>query len=124
MKTTTAFDVAEYVRGYEEWDVPALLALYHDDVELIHVNHDHGPSHPKVTHGTDVLRGMFEFGASHQVKATVRNVVASDERAAATVTCTLPNGRAIVANTILELEDGLIVREYEIEVGDHAPTEA
>ena len=118
MKTTTSFDVAEYVRGYEQWDVPALLALYDDDVELIQINHDHGPSEPKVTHGADVLRGMFEFGASNNVTAIVENVVASDDRAAATVTCVLPNGRKIVANTILELRDGRVVREYEVEVAD------
>jgi ketosteroid isomerase-like protein len=118
MKTTTTFDAGEYVRGYEQWDIPALLALYDDDVELIQVNHDHGPSAPKVTHGDDVLRGMFEFGATHGVTATVENLVASDDRVAATVTCALPDGRRIVANTILELKDGLIVREYEVEVGD------
>jgi ketosteroid isomerase-like protein len=122
MKTTTPFDAAEYVRGYEQWDVPALLALYDDDVELIRINHDHGPSEPKVTHGIDVLRGMFEFGASHGVTAAVENVVASDDRTAATVTCTLPDGRKIVANTILELENGRIVREYEIEVADRGPS--
>ena len=118
MKTTTPFDVAEYVRGYEQWDVQALLSLYDDDVELIQISHDHQPSEPKVTHGVDVLRGMFEFGATNDVTAIVENVVASDDRVAATVTCVLPNGRKIIANTILELRDGLIVREYEVEVAD------
>ena len=49
MKTTTPFDVSEFVRGFEQWDVPALLALYDDDVELTQIDPENPPDHPKVT---------------------------------------------------------------------------
>ena len=54
---------------------------------------------------------MFEHCAAAGVKATVENVVAGEDRAAATVTCEFPGGRKVVANGIFELEDGRIVRE-------------
>jgi ketosteroid isomerase-like protein len=38
--TSTSFDIDALKRGYEEWDIDALLALYADDVELIQIDRD------------------------------------------------------------------------------------
>ena len=61
---------------------------------------------------------MFEHCAGAGVKASVEHGVAGDERAAATVTCEFPNGRKVLANTILEVAGGRIVREREVIAGD------
>ena len=61
---------------------------------------------------------MFEHCAAAGVRATVENAVAAEGRAAATVTCEFPGGRKVIANAMLELEDGLIVREREVLAGD------
>ena len=50
--------------------------------------------------------------------ATVENTVAGEERAAATITCMFPGGRKVLANAILEVEDGRIVRELDVLSGD------
>ena len=52
------------------------------------------------------------------VVATVENTVADGQRAAATITCEFPGGRRVLANAILELEDGRIVRELDVLSGD------
>jgi hypothetical protein len=52
------------------------------------------------------------------VRVTVENAVADGDRAAATITCEFPGGRKVVANSILELERGLIVRELDVQSGD------
>jgi hypothetical protein len=44
--------------------------------------------------------------------------VVGDERAAFTLTATRPDGRLIVENTILDLRDGRIVRQHEVEAWD------
>ena len=118
VKTSTSFDLEALRRGYEEWDVDALLALYADDVELVQIDRDNPPSSPRVRHGKEVFKGMFEHCAGAGVKATVENAVAGDDRAAATVTCEFPGGRKVVANAILELRDGRIVRERDVLAGD------
>src|SRR5919201_4924281 len=118
VKTSTAFDVDALRRGYEEWDIEALLALYADEVELIQIDRDNPPSAPRVRHGKDVFKGMFEHCASAGVKATVENAVAGEDRAAATVTCEFPGGRKVVANSMLELRGGRIVRERDVQAGD------
>ena len=116
--TTARLDLDSFKRGYEEWDVEALLGLYTEDVELVQIDRDNPPSSPRSRHGKDVFRGMFEHCAAAEVKATVENAVAGEDRAAATVTCEFPGGRKVVANAIFELEDGRIVRELDVQSGD------
>jgi ketosteroid isomerase-like protein len=120
MPVTTAakFDIGVFKRAYEEWDIAALLALYADEVELIQIDRDNPPSSPRVRHGKEVFKGMFEHCAAAGVKATVENAVAGEDRAAATVTCEFPGGRRVVANASLELRNGRIVRELDIQSGD------
>ena len=118
VSASTSFDLDTLRRGYEEWDVEALLGLYADDVELIQVDRDNPPSSPRGRHGKEVFRGMFEHCAAAGVRATVENGVADGNRAAATVTCEFPGGRRVVANSVLEIANGLIVRELEVISGD------
>ena len=119
VKTATAFDIEEFGRSYEEWDVESLLGFYADDVEVVQIDRDNPPSAPRSRRGKDVLKGMFEHCAGAGVAATVENRVAGDRRAAATITCHFPGGRKVLANAILELDDdGRIVRELEVVSGD------
>jgi hypothetical protein len=48
----------------------------------------------------------------------VENAFAAEDRAAATVTCEFPGGRRVLANAVLELRDGRIVRERDVLAGD------
>jgi ketosteroid isomerase-like protein len=118
VKTGTSFDLDALKRGYEEWDIEGLLALYADDVELIQIDRDSPPSSPRVRRGKELFKGMFEHCAAAGVRATVQNLVVDQERAAATITCEFPGGRKVVANSIFEIEDGRIVRERDLQAGD------
>ena len=118
VKTRTSFDLEAFRRGYEEWDIDALLALYADEVELIQIDRDNPPSAPRVRHGKEMFKGMFEHCAAAGVNARVENSVVGEQRAAATVTCEFPGGRTVVANGIFDIDDGRIVREYQVVAGD------
>jgi len=115
---TTSFELATFKDSYEQWDIETLLAMYADDLELIQIDRDNPPSAPRTRHGRDVLQGMLEHCAGAGVVATVENTVADEHRAAATITCVFPGGRRVLANAILELEDGRIVRELDVLSGD------
>ena len=118
VKTTAKFDLDAFKRGYEEWDIDALLGLYADGVELVQIDRDNPPSSPRNRHGKEVFKGMFEHCAGAGVKATVENGVADENRVAATITCEFPGGRTVVANGIFELDSGRIVREMQVLSGD------
>jgi ketosteroid isomerase-like protein len=79
VKTSAAFDLESFRRGYEHWDVDALLALYADEVELIQIDRDNPPSSPRTRHGKEVFRGMFEHCAAAGVKATEVEVTATQK---------------------------------------------
>src|SRR5215217_3316017 len=85
--TSTSFDLDAFRRGYREWDIDALLALYADEVELIQIDRDNPPSAPRVRHGKEMFKGMFEHCAAAGVRASVQNALTAGHRAAATVTC-------------------------------------
>jgi SnoaL-like protein len=118
VSTGISSEIETLKRGYEEWDIEALLGIYADDVELVQIDRDNPPSSPRSRTGKDVLKGMFEHCAAAGVKATVENTVASEDRAAATITCEFPGGRRVLANAILELENGRVVRELDVLSGD------
>lgn len=118
VKSPARFDVEAFSRAYEQWDIEALLDLFAEDVELVQIDRDNPPSSPRVRRGKDVFRGMFEHCAAAGVKATVENTVAGPDRAAATVTCEFPGGRMVLANSILEIQDGRIIRERDVLSGD------
>ena len=118
VQSATQFDIGEFARAYAQWDVDALLDLYADDVKLVQIDRDNPPSAPRVRHGKEMLRGMFEHCAAAGVKATVENAIADGQRAAATVTCEFPGGRKVVANGLFELEHGRIVHERDVVSGD------
>jgi ketosteroid isomerase-like protein len=116
--TGTEFDLHTFKRGYEEWDIDALLELYADDVELVQIDRENPPSSPRIRQGKDMFKGMFEHCAAAGVRASVENPVPGADRVAATVTCEFPGGRKVVANGIFELEGGRIVRELQVLSGD------
>ena len=118
VKSHQMFDVEAFERAYRGWDIDTLLDMYDEDVEVSQIDRDNPPSAPRLRHGKDVLRGMFEHCAAAGVQASVEHRVASEERAAATITCEFPGGRKVVANAIFEIENGRIVREYEVVSGD------
>jgi ketosteroid isomerase-like protein len=118
VQSATRFDIDAFKRAYEEWDIDTLLGLYADEVELVQIDRDNPPSSPRVRQGKEVFKGMLEHCAAAGVKATVENTIAGDDRAAVTVTCEFPGGRKVLANGILEIEDGRIVRERDVLAGD------
>jgi ketosteroid isomerase-like protein len=118
VKSKTGFEPQVFKRAYEEWDLPTLLGLYAEDVELTMISGDSPPRSPRKQRGKEVYQGMFEHCRGAGVRATVENAVAGEDRAAATITCEFPGGRKVVGNSILELRDGLIVSEHQVASGD------
>ena len=69
VNTTASFDLDTLKRGYEEWDVDALLGLYSDDVEVIQIDRDNPTSAPRVRHGKTCSRAC---GSTARAQASRR----------------------------------------------------
>ncbi len=118
----TRFDAEAYARGFDGWDITALLSHYADDVELTMVTPDNPPGRPLALRGKRPLRMMWEHAVSAGAKVSVRKAVVGDGSAAFTFDCEFPGDHIVVSNVLVDLADGLIVRQHEVMVG--APVEA
>jgi hypothetical protein len=116
-QTQTRFDLGLLKRSFESWDLETLLALYDDDVEQIEMDEVTPPASPRVR-GKDDLRQIFENGCKAGVRISVDNPVAGEERCACTFTCAFDDGRRVVANSILDIRDGRIVRQLDVQARD------
>ena len=67
---------------------------------------------------TAKIRNAIEGAAQAGIKLRMENPVVSQDRAACTITCEFPDGRRLVSNTIYDLKDGKIVRQFDVQVMD------
>lgn len=113
----TKFDIEALKRAYEQWDIEAMRALYADDFEQIEMDHVTPPSAPRRRTKADI-EGIFERAPKNGIKISVDNPVVGENRAACTFTCDLPSGKSVIANSILDIRDGQIVRQFDVQVMD------
>ena len=116
-QTQTRFDFDGLKRSFESWDLEPLLALYHEDCEQIEMDEVTPPAAPR-KRTKDELRQIFENGCKAGVKISVENPVVAEDRVACTFTCAFDDGRRVVANSILDLRDGQIVRQFDVQAHD------
>jgi ketosteroid isomerase-like protein len=113
----TRFDLDLLKRSFENWDLQTLGELYHDDVEQIEMDDVTPPAAPR-TRTKDDLMAIFERASKGTVRILVDNPVAGDDRCACTLTCAFDDGRRVVANSILDIRDGRIVRQFDVQARD------
>jgi hypothetical protein len=110
------FDFAAFRAAVEGRDAEHWLGFYADDAEWLEYRHK--ASSPRVTRGREDIARYLDYVRRTDVELAISNDVLGDERAAFTLTATRPDGRLIVENTILDVRDGLIVRQHEVEAWD------
>jgi SnoaL-like domain len=118
-QTQTRFDFDHLKRSMESWDVEALLELYADDVEQIEMDDATPPAAPRVRHKSDLV-GIFRHCHDAAIDISLDNPVVGDDRLACTITCRFDGGRRVVANSIMDLRDGRIVRQLDVQARDLA----
>lgn len=117
--TETAFDLATFKRAVESgWDIGALLPLYDEGAEYVTVDKNNPPSSPRVLKGGAAIGEYVKEAASHGVVSRIAQSVVSGDRAALTFHCRYPDGTRIVCNSMLELSDGRIIRQTDVQAWD------
>jgi hypothetical protein len=107
------FDLDTFKRGYEEWDIDALLALYAKLSSSRSTATTRRALRASDREG-DVQGHVLNTAPGPGSRRAWRIWSQAPERVAATVTCEFPGGRKVVANGIVALEDGRIVRELQV----------
>ncbi len=105
-------------RAIEESDYDALVALYADDAEFRTVNKNSTPSSPMVLRGKEAIAEMLRDVGGREMVHHVENEVVGEDRVAYNEVCEYPDGLKVLAATTLELRDGKIARQINVEAWD------
>jgi hypothetical protein len=112
------FDVEALRRGIEERDAQTLAALYAEDAELHVVDRHDQPSHPKVIRGRRAIGEYLADVCGRDMTHRVERLVTSRDGAAFIQACQYPTGARVLCAAVLDLADGLIVRQSGVQAWD------
>jgi hypothetical protein len=94
-----------------------LSGLYHEDLEQIEMDDVSQPAAPRVRTKAELWQ-LFERGCQAGVKIGVDNPVLGEGRLACTFSCNFDDGRRVVANSIMDLREGRIIRQFDVQARD------
>jgi nuclear transport factor 2 (NTF2) superfamily protein len=118
MQASEGLDFETLRRAIEGRDADALAGLYADDAEILTVNRNTTPSSPQVLRGkeeiSEYLRDVFGREMTHRVESEVFG----EGRIAFTEACEYPDGTRVLGAATLELRDGRIARQVNVEAWD------
>jgi ketosteroid isomerase-like protein len=110
-----AIDTQRLKDVFEKWDLAALKELYAEDFEQTEMDDVTPPNEPRKRTKQDLIEIVERNQSGSKVKLAVDNLFATDDHVAYTVTCTLPDGRRVVGNSILDIRDDKIIRETTVQ---------
>lgn len=102
----------------ESRDVERMLSLYAEEAQLRVIDRNHPPSHPLSLQGKaaigDFLRDIYGREMTHRV----RDEVIGENGLSFSEDCEYPDGTRVFGNITVELKDGKIIRETEVQAWD------
>ena len=105
-------------RAIEESDYDALVSFYADDAELRMVNKNSMPSSPMVLRGKEEISEMLRDVCGRAMTHHVEDEVIGENRVAFNEACEYPDGVRVLGATTMDLRDGMIVRQTNVEAWD------
>jgi ketosteroid isomerase-like protein len=120
-QTTTArrsFDRGAFRRAVEERDAAALLGLYAEDAEFQVVDSNDQPSQPRIIRGRQAIGDYLADVCGRDMTHTIERLVVSADHAAFLQACRYPAGGRVLCAAVLDLRDGLIVRQSGVQAWD------
>ena len=105
-------------QAIEGRDAETLAGFYADDAELLTINRNSTPSSPAVLRGKEEIGEYLRDVFSREMTHKVENEVVGEERIAFHEACEYPDGVRVLGAETIELRDGKIVRQVNIEAWD------
>jgi ketosteroid isomerase-like protein len=112
------FDFDAFRHAFVTQDVEAWSACFAPDAEWIEYRHADPPRAPHRLVGRAAIKDFLMRVRGSNVRLEIEGEIVGSERAAFRVWCTLADGRQIVEHVMLELVDGQIARQIDVEAWD------
>jgi hypothetical protein len=116
--TGGALDFEVLRQAIEGRDAETLVGFYAEDAEVLTINRNSTPSSPQVLRGKDEISEYLRDVSSREMTHKVENEVVGEDRIAFQEACEYPDGVRVLGAETLELRDGKIVRQVNIEAWD------
>jgi ketosteroid isomerase-like protein len=113
-----SLDLEALRKAIEGSDFEALVSLYADDAEVRIINKNSTPSFPLELHGKEEIAEMLRDVCGREMTHHVEDEVVGGDRVAFMEACGYPDGTRVLGATTLELRDGKIFRQTNVEVWD------
>ncbi len=114
----TGFDFGVLRRAIEERDAGTLADLYSEDAELRIVNRNSFPSVPFVLRGREAISDYYKDICGQAMTHRIEREVVGEARAAFNEECEYPDGTRVLCAVTLELKDGRIAGQVNVEAWD------
>jgi hypothetical protein len=118
MSTIHTFDLSTFKQAIEERDASAQLGMYAEDAEVTLVDRAAQPSAPRVLHGREEIRTWIEDVCGRDMTHRVQHTVQDEGGVAFTEACRYPDGTAVMCATVLEIDNGRVVRQIGVQAWD------
>ncbi len=105
-------------RAIEGRDADTLVGFYADDAKVLTVNKNATPSSPRVLRGREQIFEYLRDVCAREMTHRVENEVVGDRRISFFEACEYPDGVRVLGAQTLELRDGKIVRQVNVEAWD------
>ncbi|MFG2881346.1 nuclear transport factor 2 family protein [Streptomyces sp. NPDC048297] len=116
--TGSTFDTETLRRGIEGNTGNTLLALYADNAEILIIDHDSQPSHPKILQGRGQIAELLDDVYSRDMTHHLDQCVIEGNHAAFTESCEYEDGTRVLAESMITLQDGKISQQILIQAWD------
>lgn len=105
-------------QAIERRDAEALAGFYADDAEVLTVNRNSTPSSPEVLRGKEQIGEYLRDVCGREMTHRVENEVIGEDRIAFQEACEYPDGTRVLGAEMLDVRDGKIVRQLNVEAWD------
>ena len=117
-KSIRAFDFESMRQAIENLDADQLVGLYADDAEMLTVNRYTTPSSPKVLKGKEKIAEHLRDVCGRAMTHHVENEVIGEDRVAFNEACKYPDGTRVLAAMTLDIRNGKVMRQVNVEAWD------
>jgi hypothetical protein len=116
--TASGLDFEAMRRGIEQLDAELLVNLYADDAELRVVNRNTTPSSPRELKGKEEISEYLRDVCGRAMTHHIEREVIGEDRVAFNESCEYPDGTRVLCAATLDIKDGKIVRQVNVEAWD------
>jgi ketosteroid isomerase-like protein len=117
-ETQSGFDFEVMRRAVEQLDADLLLDLYAEDAEMRIINKNDTPSSPRELRGKEEIAEYLRDVCGRAMTHRIEREVLGEDRIAFNEECEYPDGTRVTAATTLEVQDGKIIGQVNVEAWD------